>query len=482
MNLIIDTDSYKASHWLQYPPGTANLFNYLESRGGAYDRQVFFGLQYLLNEYLTKPVTEADVLEAAEFFKAHGVPFNKDGWMGIVTKYGGYIPMSIKAVKEGSVLPTKLPLLTAEATDPEFFWVVGWFETMIMRLWYPITVATLSWHVKQTIKKYLNETADDLSGLPFKLHDFGSRGVSSRESAAVGGAAHLVNFQGSDTVVGVDLANRCYYAPMAAFSIPAAEHSTITSWGQDHEEDAYRNMLTQFARPGSILAVVSDSYDIYEATRTLWGEKLHDEVVASGATVVIRPDSGDPVQVVNKLLYILEGKFGSKLNTKGYRVLNHVRVIQGDGINPHIIELILKSAKLAGFSADNLAFGMGGGLLQQVNRDTLKFAYKCSSIAVADPTELKAFLADISPESSAKLVAVERDVFKNPIDDAGKKSKVGRIGTKLVVEGDPRSGPVTERYEVCSDRDPANLLEPVYYNGRILREQTFADVRRLSEK
>lgn len=472
-NLILDTDSYKASHYLQYPPGTTNLFNYLESRGGSYDKTVFFGLQYLLQEYLSKPVSRADVLEAAKFFKEHGLPFNLEGWMGIVEKHGGYIPLSIKAVPEGSVLPTKLPLLTAEATDPEFFWVVGWFETMIMRLWYPITVATLSYHVKQDIKKYLSETADDLSGLPFKLHDFGSRGVSSRESAAIGGAAHLVNFMGSDTVVGVDLANRYYYAGMAGFSIPAAEHSTIISWGQEHEVDAYQNMLTQFAKPGSILAVVSDSYNIYDAAQKLWGETLHDEVVKSGATVVIRPDSGDPVMVVNKLLYILEGKFGSKLNSKGYRVLNNVRIIQGDGLNPYVIEAILKSAKLAGFSADNLAFGMGGGLLQQVNRDTLRFAYKCSSISVADPQELADFLAS----DQGKLVAHTRDVFKNPVDDQGKKSKVGRIGTKHIWNDDCDLLACAPEYVVCEDGDPANILQPVFYNGTLQREQTFLDVR-----
>ncbi len=456
-NLIIDTDSYKASHWLQYPPGTTNVFNYLESRGGSYEKTVFFGLQYLLEEYLSKPITMEDVNEAAAFFKAHGTPFNHSGWAGIVTKHKGLMPLRIKAVPEGTVMPTKLPLLTAEATDPEFFWVVGWFETMIMRLWYPITVATLSYHVKQTIAYYLNVTADDLSGLPFKLHDFGSRGVSSRESAAVGGAAHLVNFMGSDTVVGVQLANEYYKAGMAGFSIPAAEHSTITSWGRDGELDAYRNMLKQFAKPGAILAVVSDSFNIYDAAEKLWGEQLHDEVVASGATVVIRPDSGDPVFVVNTLLHTLDRKFGSKFNSKGFKVLNSVRVIQGDGLNPYTIERILESARQAGFSADNIAFGMGGGLLQQVNRDTLKFAFKCSSITVTNEDD----------------VSVDRDVFKDPVDDAGKRSKVGRIGTAQGPDG---------RFVVCHGDDEANLLKTVFENGWIVETTTFAEIRERSNK
>lgn len=453
-NLIIDTDSYKSSHWLQYPPGTKNVHNYLESRGGVYPRTVFFGLQYLLKEYLSKPVTAADVLEAKEFFTRHGLPFNEEGWMGIVRDHGGYIPMKIHALPEGTVAPTGVPLLTCEATDPRYFWVVGWFETMIMRVWYPTTVATLSYFVKQDIKQFLEETADDLNGLPFKLHDFGSRGVSSRESAAIGGAAHLVNFMGSDTVVGVDLANRYYNAGMAGFSIPAAEHSTITSWGRECEQDAFENMLKQFAKPGSLVAVVSDSYNIWDAVEKTWGEKLRQKVIDSGATVVIRPDSGDPVYVVNTLLHTLASKFGYTVNSKGYRLLKHVRLIQGDGCNPETIRAILKSCKLAGFSTDNVAFGMGGGLLQQVNRDTQKFAYKCSAIQRSYGDQLD-------------LVRWE-DVYKEPVTDTGKKSKRGRLGTKRTDKGE---------YIATVSQDVDNILEPVFFNGKLMREQTFEDIR-----
>jgi nicotinamide phosphoribosyltransferase len=456
LNPILDTDSYKASHWLQYPPGTRNLFDYLESRGGIYDKTVFFGLQYLLTEYLRDVPAEFEVEQAAIFFAKHGVPFNKQGWLDLIEDHPEGLPLEIKALPEGTVTPTGVPLLSVTATDPKYFWLVGYTETMLMRLWYPITVATVSYHVKQVIKKYLSETADDLSGLPFKLHDFGSRGVSSRESAAIGGAAHLVNFMGSDTVVGVALANDYYFSEMAGFSIPAAEHSTITSWGKEHEVDAYANMLAQFAKPGSLVAVVSDSYDIWNAVNNLWGDKLRQKVIDSGATVVIRPDSGDPVMVVNELLYRLEQRFGSKTNSKSYRVLNNVRVIQGDGLNPTVIGMILESCKRAGFSADNVAFGMGGGLLQQVNRDTQRFAYKCSAIQIDDPD-------DVGPDG--KLVW--RDVFKDPVTDPGKKSKRGRIGTKLV-DG---------KYVVCPDNDPDNLLTPVFRNGKLLRGTTFEEVR-----
>lgn len=454
-NPILDTDSYKVSHYLQYPPGTCGQFNYLESRGGQYQTTVFFGLQYLLMEYLTTPVTMEHVKEAAEFFEKHGLPFNRKGWERLVLVHGGYLPLRIKAVPEGMVVPTRSPLLTCEATDGEFFWLVGWFETVIMRLWYPITVATLSFHVKHTIKRFMEETCDSLDGLEFKLHDFGSRGVSSRESAAIGGAAHLVNFGGSDTIAGIAMANKYYMADMAGYSIPAAEHSTITSWGREHEVDAYRNMLKQFAKPGAVLAVVSDSYNIYNACEELWGEKLRQEVIDSGATVVIRPDSGDPVTVVNTIMHTLERKFGSTKNSKGYRVLNHVRVIQGDGVNPITIERVLTSLKQAGFSADNITFGMGGALLQQVNRDTLKFAYKCSSI-------------DIIDDETGEMT--ERDVFKDPIDDKGKRSKAGRIGLGY-------SGPNNGYFYLTGDMMSDNILEVVFENGTIMKTYSLQEVR-----
>lgn len=454
-SLILDTDSYKTSHYLQYPPGTVNLFNYLEARGGEFPETVFFGLQYIIKEYLTQRITAKDVLYAEQVLKGHGVPFNKEGWMRIVTEFDGKLPLRIRALPEGLPVPVGTPLLTCEATHPDFAWVVGWFETMIMRVWYPITVATLSRSVKQTIKKYMQETCDNLDGLPFKLHDFGSRGVSSYETAAIGGAAHLVNFQGTDTLAGIEFLREYYGAMMPGFSIPAAEHSTITAWGRENEAAAYENMLKQFAKPGSILAVVSDSYDIYNATEKIWGEQLRQKVIDSGATVVIRPDSGDPVLVVNTLLHTLSRKFGTTTNSKGYKVLNNVRVIQGDGLNPQTIEAILKSAKMAGFSADNIAFGMGGGLLQKVNRDTCKFAYKCSAIAIQE--------ADGSVQW--------RDVYKDPVTDPGKKSKRGRFGVKHVVD----------HYELCPVEDPNNLMTVVYENGEQLVERNLLVIRELAK-
>lgn len=465
-NLILNTDSYKASHWLQYPPGTDRTFFYVESRGGVYDRTVFFGLQAILKGWLSRPVSHVDVDEARDFFAVHGEPFNEAGWRRIVDVHGGRLPMRIRAVPEGTVVPTHQALVTIESTDPGAFWLPSYLETLLLRLWYPVTVATLSWQVKRTIREFLRRTSDDPEEqLPFKLHDFGARGVSSAESAALGGMAHLVNFRGTDTVQGVLAAREYYGEPMAGYSIPAAEHSTITSWGRDREVDAYRNMLRQFAKPGSLVAVVSDSYDIFHAIREHWGRTLREQVIASGATLVVRPDSGDPVEVVHRCLTLLEDAFGATMNGKGYRVLNHVRVIQGDGVNPDSIRAILERITGAGYSADNVAFGMGGALLQKVDRDTQKFALKCSA---------------------ARIDGHWVDVFKAPVTDAGKFSQRGRLTLIRHREyGTWRTVPIPHEVDSAEgmglEHGWEHAMETVWENGELLRDWSFGEVRGRSE-
>lgn len=457
-NLILNTDSYKVSHWVQYPRGMDAMFSYIESRGGLYDRTVFFGLQAILKEYLTRPITLADVEEAKEVCSGHGVPFNEAGWRYIVAEHGGLAPVAIRAVPEGSVVPTHNVLVTVESTDAKCFWIASYLETLLMRVWYPTTVATISWHIKKLIRRYLNETSDaPLEQLPFKLHDFGARGVSSLESAALGGLAHLVNFKGSDTLPAVLAGRRYYSEPMAAFSIPAAEHSTITSWGREGEEAAYRNMIDQYGKPGAVFACVSDSYDVFAAIEHLWGSRLKQRVIDSGATLVVRPDSGNPPDVVEKCAILLDRAFGSDINGKGFKVLKHVRLIQGDGVNPSSIKEILERLKKAGFAADNIAFGMGGALLQQLNRDTQKFAMKCSA---------------------ARIDGRWIDVYKDPITDPGKASKKGRLD----LARDETTGEYVTYPLGDGDLSARSELVDVYRNGKLSKDYTFAEVRARSEE
>jgi nicotinamide phosphoribosyltransferase len=452
-NLVLMTDSYKSSHFLQYPEGTEGMFSYLESRGGKYDRTLFFGLQYLLNRYLWDPITHQQVDEALVFFSKHGTPFPTRGWRKVVDQHKGRLPIRIRAVPEGLVVPTHNVLMTVESLDPELFWLVTWVETMLMRLWYPITVATQSWHVRRNIKAALMETGGDASSLNFKLHDFGSRGVSSAESAGVGGASHLAaGWMGSDTVEGVVLANQYYKDDMAGFSIPASEHSTITTWGRDGEFRAFDNMLAKFGGPGKLVACVSDSFNIFDAC-DYWISKS-EAIKAQGTTLVIRPDSGDPAEVV---LAILNKFRDAKLTTNnelGYSVLPaHFRVIQGDGVNPESIKAILGKLKDARFAADNLAFGMGGALLQQVNRDTQKFAYKCSAV---------------------KVNGKWRDVYKEPVTDPGKKSKRGR----LELSGSIDDGFTTVKADGLQVWN--SVMHTVYEPGRACPQTTLAEVRSLA--
>jgi len=343
-------------------------------------------------------------------------------------------------------------LATIENTDPEFPWLTNYLETLLLKIWYPITVATLSREIKKIIHGFLERTGDP-SLLPFKLHDFGYRGVSSEETATIGGAAHLVNFMGTDTVAGILLLQEHYQAAsMPGFSIPASEHSTITAWGQDHEADAYRNMLASY--PEGLVACVSDSYDIYDACEKLWGELLKPDVIHRTGTLVIRPDSGDPNHVLPRVLEILGAKFGYQVNQKGYRVLAPcVRVIQGDGVNMFTIQnMLFQITKLHGWSADNVAFGMGGALLQQLNRDTQKFAFKCSA---------------------AEVDGNWRPVFKTPVTDPEKNSKHGRLALLELEPGEYR----TITTDADGSSDSADRLIRVFENGEVLCEYSLDSIR-----
>jgi nicotinamide phosphoribosyltransferase len=266
---------------------------------------------------------------------------------------------------------------------------------------------------------------------------------------------------GSDTITGILYAQKYYNETgMLAFSIPAAEHSTMTSWGgREGEVKAMANMVDQFAGEGKLYAVVSDSYDIYNAIITHWGTTLHDKVVKSGGTLVVRPDSGDPVEVTYNCVKLLGEKFGTAFNEKGYKILHKaVRLIQGDGIDGAMIEKILENFKKHGYSADNIAFGCGGGLLQKVDRDTQKFAMKCSAMKV-----------------NGEWI----DVFKDPVTDKVKKSKKGR----LTLYKNKETGEYTTGREAHGAEQFYDIaLVPVFENGKILREYSFTEVRANSEK
>lgn len=453
------TDSYKPSHACLYPPGSTRLHSYFECREKPFewaDEVVFFGLQYILERFRGQCFTKEDVHLAESMWADHfgrKDVFDADQWYRMFDKHHGYLPVAIRAVPEGTVVPIRNVLMTVENTDDEFPWLTNWLETMLSQIWYPITVATQSREMKRMLKESLSRTGD-VEGLPFKLHDFGFRGCACFEQAGIGGAAHLVNFQGSDTFPGIMLARQFYGCQMAGFSIPASEHSTITSWGKEGELGAFANMLEEY--PTGLIACVSDSYDIKNACRNLWGDKLKQKILERDGTLVVRPDSGEPVETVLMVLNTLGQAFGWEKNNKGYKVLPpQVRVIQGDGIDYHSLGDILNAINENGWSTDNIAFGSGGGLLQKVNRDTLSCAFKASRIEGED---------------------FGRDVYKDPVGMSSKRSKRGRM--KLVKYGNTWETVNLEdpRYDHLMDQ-----LVEVFRDGRLNLQYTFDEIRKRAE-
>ena len=457
-NPILSTDSYKLTHHKMYPPNTEYVYSYLEARrGGEYSSLVFFGLQYILNKHfkgsiITRPAIEA----AANFCQNHFGQdlFNREGWEYILNKHNGCLPVRIRAVPEGTVVPESNVLLTIENTDPKCAWITNHCETLLMQLWYPCTIATISRENKKWLHAALEKTGNP-ENIGFMLHDFGFRGSTSHESAAIGGAAHLVNFLGTDTIAAIELLKNHYEGAMTGYSVPAAEHSTITAWGRHREKDAYENALKQY--PSGIVSMVSDSWDIYDACSELWGGELRDLVrkggenslAEGGQKLVVRPDSGDPEIVVNRVLDILGDKFGYSLNEKGYKELPpYVGVIQGDGIDRRSLPNLIESIMSNGWSLNNIVFGSGGGLLQDCNRDTLRFALKCSW---------------------TQADGVEKDVYKQPSSDPSKDSKRGRL--KLVSAYDS--------YETVPESDHRpDLLREVFLNGRIFVQEGIDRIRK----
>ncbi|PHS22200.1 MAG: nicotinate phosphoribosyltransferase [Robiginitomaculum sp.] len=454
LNPILTVDSYKTSHPFQYPDGSTNVSSYIESRGGPFNEAVFFGLQAFIIKYLLKPITKAEVDFAADVFEAHGTPFDKAGWMIVVDDWDGFLPIEIEAVPEGTVMPTRNAQVQIINLDDRLPWMTSAVETAALRaVWYASTVATLSRAAKQHIYKALKLTSDDPDGqIDFKLHDFGARGATSSESAMLGGMGHLVNFKGTDTVEAVIGARMFYGEHMAGFSIPATEHSTITSWGRSGEVDAYRNFLLK--NPTGLIACVSDSYDMMYCAEHIWGGTLKEMVESRDGTLVVRPDSGDPMVVPLDVIEVLMTKFGYTVNSKGFKVLpDCIRVLQGDGMNIDSIQVLLTNAIKRGISIDNFAMGMGGGLLQKVDRDTMKYAMKASAI---------------------KIDGIWNDVFKDPITDKDKRSKKGRLSV-IKTNGNY----ATVRKESDGGR---NIMRPVLNAGKLLVFDNFDIIRERAAK
>lgn len=460
-NLLLLADAYKYSHYKLYAPGTTKIYSYLESRGGVFDETVFYGLQYFIKEYLEGVAFTKENIDEAEqllngVFGTKGI-FDRKNFEYILEKHNGKLPVRIKAVPEGTSVPTHNVLMTIENTDPNCFWLTNFLETLLMQVWYPSTVATVSREIRKVVEDYYKKTSDDPNqfGVNFVLNDFGFRGVSSVESAGLGGSAHLVNFMGSDTVYASMFAKKYYNAKQVyGMSVPATEHSIMTLLGPKREREVFEHVLNAY--PEGILSVVSDSYNIFNAVSELWGTEFKDKILARNGRLVIRPDSGDPVKTLLKVFEILFDKFGDTTNSKGYKVLpNQVRVIQGDGVDHESIKEIYEAIVKKGIAAENLVLGMGGALLQKVNRDTQKFALKCS-------------YAEVGPEKVEVKKSPTEMNEKGELVPSFKVSKAGRL--KLIKDG-------TQYKTVNESAAGEDILQTVFENGELKKSYTFEEIR-----
>lgn len=460
---LLFTDGYKPSHHKLYPPGMQFMQSYFESRTGAkFGYTAFFGLQYYLLKYFCGPVVTKERIDQADEFLANyfgnDQVFNRSGWEYILEKHGGYLPISVRAVPEGTQVPTSNALMVLENTDPNCAWLVNYLESALVQIWYTCTIATQSREIKKTVKDYLISTGTSVD-IDWRVHDFGLRGSTSRESAALGGAAHLLSFFGSDTIPG-DLLLRNFYGGqgLVAGSIVASEHSTVTTWGEAHECDYLENALDKY--PTGLIACVIDSYDP-ERFIKVYAAKLKDKILNRDGKVIFRPDSGIPNEMVLKCYEWLEEVFGGEsptYNAKGFKMLNDkVGIIYGDGMNKDTINGMCWEVRHHGWAVTN-AFGSGGGLLQDVNRDTQRFAFKTCWALVNDQP---------------------RNVSKRPSSDPTKNSKPGRLRLvkvhekkidKLVTLNEDdmklKGIPLTE-----------DLMQEIYRDGKMLIYQSLEELR-----
>ncbi len=461
MNSIIPkTDSYKiGGHWNMYPRGTEASYAYFEARKGAfYPTTLFFGLQGILKKHFVgQVVTKEGIEEAKELCREHfgrEDRLNVAGWKYILDKYDGVLPIRIRAVPEGLSIPTNNVLMTVENTDDNCAWLTGELESLLTHVWYPSTVATLSKSVKTLIEGFLIETSESMDGLNFMLHDFGYRSATCDEAAAIGGAGHLVNFLGTDTVPAMkfirDYYNGGSYKEIA-YSVVANEHSILTSLGKDGEEAVVASLLEKY--PDGIFSCVADSYDYYNFVEYLVGKVFRKKILERDGVFVVRPDSvtpdhPSPESLVEWTFRSLANNFGFSTNSKGFHVLNSkIRVIWGDGIQSEGIKKILETMRENKFSAENIVFGMGGGLLQKsLNRDTQRFAFK---------------------SSCQKRNGIWHDIQKNPLDQS-KASKKGRL--KLILNDG--------KYETVKESDPRDdILQTVFENGVLKNEMSWQQVK-----
>lgn len=492
-------DFYKVSHRAQYPAGTTLVYSNftprsdrLAKKSSVYDGKiVFFGLQYFIKsflmetfdkEFFQKPKDEVIARYKRRLDNALGkdsVPLDHIAALHDL----GYLPLEIRALPEGALVPIKCPVLTIHNTLPEFFWLTNYLESvMSCMLWQPTTSATTARQYRLLLDKYAEETGADKGFVNFQAHDFSFRGMAGIESAALSGAAHLLFFSGSDTIPAIDLLEDYYGADsdkeLVACSVPATEHSVMSLGGQDDEIGTFRRLITEIY-PKGIVSIVSDTWNLWTVLDE-YAPALKTEIEARDGKIVFRPDSGNPADIIcgegrslsndeiesdakttwepknYGCLRLLWKHFGGTVNDKGYKVLNpKVGLIYGDSITLERAEEILSRMKDMGFCSSNIVLGVGSFTYQHVTRDSYGFA-------------MKATYGVVKGEGKA--------IYKNPITDSGiKKSAKGLLKT-IKINGE------YILQDECNDIDFGSDLKRVFLNGDLVQNWSLSDVRKTASE
>lgn len=478
INPLLKTDSYKLSHIHMYPEGTTNVYSNFTNRGSrvpGVNHVVNFGLQAYLTDlteewdaFFAAPKAEvfADYKKNTSTFVSPGFDYSHIDALHDL----GYLPLRFSQVPEGTLVPIKVPSVTIESTHEKFFWLVNYVESNLSAsIWHPSTSATNAWNLRREFNRAAVETASDLSATNFQMHDFSYRGMENWLAAAASSAGHCLSSFGTDTVPVIGYVNHYYPGDNGdvAFSVPASEHSVMCAGGEDDELETFDRLLTIF--PEGILSVVSDTWDFFGVLTEILPQ-LKDKIMARGGKLVIRPDSGNPADIIcgtvpaTRLLpdgtpeqkgaiEVLWDLFGGTTNDKGFKELDpHIGLIYGDGMYLDRVKEINARLRAKGFASTNWVAGVGSYTYQYVTRDTFASAVKATQVTINGET---------------------RDIFKNPkTDDGTKKSATGRLavlsyadGTLYLVE------------KATPEQEAASLIQPVWENGKFVKTYSYADVR-----
>lgn len=499
---LMTADGYKSSHWLLWPTGTTRvLINWTNRNSkhlGDVTHAVVFGLQAWAQSYLVEmwaPFFAADVEEIVrdydELLTMYFGPDNVIGTDHIRALHElGYLPLHVRGLREGTLAPIGIATVTIENTHPDFYWLPNYVETALSAgTWHPSTVATIALQYRELMEAWAIKTdPEGLAGVDYQAHDFSFRGQQSIEGAAAGGAGHLLSFLGTDTMLSFDFIRR-YYAGengTVGASVPATEHSVMTVRGPQGELETFNTILDTF--PTGIVSAVSDGYDLFKVlTETL--PQLKDRIMGRDGKLVIRPDSGDPVDILcgelpethggwdtseeqhfaniaaglteddrtpeqKGVIEILWDLFGGQVNAQGYKVLDsHIGAIYGDSITLDRAKAIFERLAAKGFASTNVVLGIGSYTYVHITRDSLGSAVK---------------------STWAKVDGESVDIQKDP-KTAGafsKKSAKGRIAVVRDIDGE------LIQLEQAGDLDERDsLLTSVWIDGEFVRYDSFADVR-----